>query len=172
MRTRYSSSLIPLSKLHFALNDATHWTSHYNGFNYEEFYEFIVDFFEEDQTPEGKAATNELFDWWNRYVSYSRAFLIADTPPDVCFHGLPLPEQPHLDQEGGRHSESYDDNAKHVHLAVAPSFGLHRVVPTRVLIFKSTPMILSFIKPYCVMCEPRNTRISCPRTAAEPLRDA
>ena len=34
--------------------------SHYSGFNYEEFYEFIVDFFEEDQTPEGKAAASEL----------------------------------------------------------------------------------------------------------------
>ena len=41
---------------------------HYNGFNYEEFYEFIVDFFEEDQTPEGKTAASKLFGWWNRYV--------------------------------------------------------------------------------------------------------
>ena len=63
-----------LYKLHFALNDATHWMSHYNGFNYEEFYEFIVDFFEEDQTPEGKAATDELFDWWNRYATISTLF--------------------------------------------------------------------------------------------------
>jgi hypothetical protein len=56
------------SKLHFALNDATHWACHYNGFNYEEFYEFIVDFFEEDQTQEGKAAAKELLHWWNRCV--------------------------------------------------------------------------------------------------------
>ena len=55
-------------KLHFALNDATYWMSHYNGFNYEEFYEFIIDFFEEDQTPEGKAATSKLFSWWNQCV--------------------------------------------------------------------------------------------------------
>jgi hypothetical protein len=61
------------SKLHFSLNDATHWTSNYDGFNYEEFYEFITDFLEEDQTPEGKAATNELFNWWNRYGSTSRS---------------------------------------------------------------------------------------------------
>jgi hypothetical protein len=45
--------------------------SHYNGFNYEEFYEFIIDSLEEDETPEGKAATNELFNWWNQYVSNS-----------------------------------------------------------------------------------------------------
>lgn len=56
------------TQLHFALNDATNWVTCYNGFNYEEFYEFIIDFFEEDQTPEGKAAANELLDWWNRRV--------------------------------------------------------------------------------------------------------
>ena len=64
--------LSPLSiyhtQLHFALNDATHWISQYNGFNYREFYEFIIDFLEDDQTTEARAATNELFDWWNRYV--------------------------------------------------------------------------------------------------------
>ena len=56
------------SKLHFSLCDATHWMSHYNGFNYEEFYEFVVDFFEADQTPEGKTASVELHAQWNRYV--------------------------------------------------------------------------------------------------------
>ena len=55
-------------KLHFSLTDATHWMSDYNGFNYEEFYEFIVDFLEADQTLEGKAATTELYNWWNRCV--------------------------------------------------------------------------------------------------------
>jgi hypothetical protein len=70
-----SNQLTPSPKLHFALNDATQWMIHYNGFNYEEFYEFIIDFFEDDQTPEGKAATNELFNWWNRYV------LIVDLSP-------------------------------------------------------------------------------------------
>jgi len=55
-------------KLHFALNDATYWNRDYNGFNYEEFYEFIIDFFEDDTSPEGKAMASELFHWWNRYV--------------------------------------------------------------------------------------------------------
>jgi hypothetical protein len=40
--------------------------SHYNGFDYREFHEFITDFFEEDRTPEGKAAANELLNWWNQ----------------------------------------------------------------------------------------------------------
>ena len=60
-----------LFKLHFALTDATHWVSHYNGFNYEEFYEFIIDFFEANQTAAAAAASKELFDWWNKYVSVS-----------------------------------------------------------------------------------------------------
>ena len=70
--------------------------SHYNGFNYEEFYEFIIDFLEEDQTPEGKAASNELLSWWNQYVSISNpVFSSPNTNPDVCFRGLPRPEKPH-----------------------------------------------------------------------------
>lgn len=73
-----------LPKLHFALNDATHWMVHYNGFNYEEFYEFIVDFFEDDQTPEGKAATAELLNWWNRYVIIPNASSLRFTPPQTC----------------------------------------------------------------------------------------
>jgi hypothetical protein len=43
--------------------------SDYNGFNCEEIYEFTIDFFEKDQTPGGKAAADELFNWWNQYVS-------------------------------------------------------------------------------------------------------
>lgn len=56
--------------------------THYNGFNYEEFHEFIIDFFESDQTPEGKVASKELYDWWNVYVPYSTLmmFAVANTP--------------------------------------------------------------------------------------------
>lgn len=72
-------------KLHFTLTNATHWISDYNGFNYKEFYEFIVDFFEADQTPEGKAASAELYDWWNKYV-YNLKYLVpvlALIPPQT-----------------------------------------------------------------------------------------
>jgi len=58
--------------------------SHYNGFNFEEFYEFIIDFFEEDQSPEGKAATNELFNWWNRFVPDSISAPSSLMPPQAC----------------------------------------------------------------------------------------
>ena len=98
--------------------------SHYNGFNYEEFYEFIVDFFEEDHTPEGKAAVNKLFDWWNRYVSdfrFAFAFHVADASVDVCFRGLPLLEPPHLDQQSGHRLQSYDDSVTHAHFTSTPS---------------------------------------------------
>ena len=106
----------PLSKLHFALNDATQWMSDYNGFNYEEFYEFVVDFFEEDQTPEGKAAASELLTWWNRYVAGSQPpFTVADTSPGACSRGPLLPERLPPHRQGGRRSPSYDDNAKHAH---------------------------------------------------------
>ena len=54
-------------QLHFNLTDATHWTAHYNGFSYEEFYEFIVDFFEADATPEAQEASAKLLEWWNKY---------------------------------------------------------------------------------------------------------
>ena len=57
---------------------------YYNGFNYEEFYEFVIDFFEGDQTPEGKAAASELFDWWNRYVLDSRPIFAITEASQTC----------------------------------------------------------------------------------------
>jgi len=125
------SSLCPTSwltshcKLHFALNDATHWNSHYNGFNYEEFYEFIIDFFEDDTSPEGKGAASELFDWWNRYVKIFHRLPMTKITSAVYFRGLPPQGQPPLDQQGGHRSRSYENSARHVS---APSFGLFKVV--------------------------------------------
>ena len=96
--------------------------SHYNGFNYEEFYEFIIDFFEDDQTPEGKAATSELFNWWNRYISGSRCtFLNANISVDMYSHSPPPPERPRLYRQGDHRSLSYDDNVKRGHPSKAPS---------------------------------------------------
>ena len=101
-------------KLHFALNDATAWMSHYNGFNYEEYYEFIVDFFEEDQTPDGKAATNELLKWWNKYVFVPGSVLsITNATSDVFFHSLLPPEPSPLDLSGDHHSRFCNGSAKH-----------------------------------------------------------
>ena len=55
--------------MHFNLTDATHWMSHYNGFSYNEFYEFIVNFFEADAMQEAQEASAKLLEWWNKYIS-------------------------------------------------------------------------------------------------------
>ena len=59
----------PFLQLHFNLTDATHWMSHYNGFSYEEFYKFVVNFFEADLMPEAQEASAGLLEWWNKCVS-------------------------------------------------------------------------------------------------------
>jgi hypothetical protein len=125
----HCSSQLTLFQLHFALNDATHWMSHYNGFNYEEFYKFIIKFFEDnDQTLEEKATASEVLNWWNRYVPGSRSVLaITDVSPGVFFHGLPPPEQPHLYHQSGCRLQSYNDNTECAHPTNTPSFDLHRV---------------------------------------------
>ena len=87
------SRLTLLFKLHFSLCDATHWVCHFNGFNYKEFYEFVVDFFEADQTLQGKVALRELCNWWNRYVSSLYFDCRSLTPPQksvpkvCCYSG-------------------------------------------------------------------------------------
>ena len=83
--------------------------SHYNGFDYEEFYEFIVDFFGADQTPEGKTASKELCDWWNRYVSDSISIItVIDASLEKSSQGLLLLRQPRC---GNRCSQSYDSES-------------------------------------------------------------
>ena len=62
------AQLIYPFQLHFSLTDATYWMSEYNGFNYEEFWEFIVDYFEADETPQGQEASTKLLEWWNECV--------------------------------------------------------------------------------------------------------
>ena len=52
----------PSLQLHSALTDATFWTGKYNEFNYEEFWEFIVDFFEANRSAKAQGASNKLLD--------------------------------------------------------------------------------------------------------------
>ena len=63
----------------------------YYGFNYEEFYKFIIDFFKVDQSLEEKATTTELYNWWNMYVSKSasNSGIDADTFPGRYSQSLP-----------------------------------------------------------------------------------
>lgn len=71
-----------IPQLHFNLTDATHWMNHYNGFSYEEFYEFIIDFFEADTTPEAQEASAKLLEWWNKYISN---FIVSPPTADMKY---------------------------------------------------------------------------------------
>jgi len=141
-----------LTKLHFSLCDATHWMSHYNGFNYEEFYEFIIDFFEADQTPEGKTASVELRSWWNRYVPETFHPVLTNTCQDEYSRGLRLPERHHLSRRGYHPLRSYKNNAEPVRPAWPRS------------IFSSSEYVY-LVDPNIIvrrlsdtMCEPRDFR--------------
>ncbi|KAG5635207.1 hypothetical protein H0H81_012057 [Sphagnurus paluster] len=54
--------------LHFLLSDAMAWKSMHNGFNYELFYNLIVDYFEDAEGDQAKECVKSLLAWWNRYV--------------------------------------------------------------------------------------------------------
>jgi hypothetical protein len=58
----------PLPKLIFSLGTAQEWTHEHNGFHYPTFYDFIVDFFEDVEDDTAQKHTDDLLDWWNRYV--------------------------------------------------------------------------------------------------------
>lgn len=77
------------TQLHFNLTDATHWMNHYNGFSYEEFYEFIIDFFEADATPVGQEAATKLLEWWNKYISNS---ILTPATTDTTYSQSSFPE--------------------------------------------------------------------------------
>lgn len=57
-----------LPKLHFNMTDAYHWKIEYNGFNYEAFYNFIVDYMEDvpDSDLLGQSAAKDVLSWWNK----------------------------------------------------------------------------------------------------------
>jgi len=77
--------------------------SYYNGFSYEEFYEFVIDFFEADATPEGQEASANLLEWWNKYVHsfISPLLLLTRSIPERCSRGL----QPHVQPNPRQHDE-------------------------------------------------------------------
>lgn len=111
------------SKLQFALSDAVYWTSHYKGLNHEEFHEFIIDFFEADQTPEGKTTSKQFYDWWTRYASDSIPIFAVDaSSSDKCSKSLLLLERPRPPQHGSHRSRFSESSAKPVHFASPLSF--------------------------------------------------
>ncbi|KAG6818922.1 hypothetical protein H0H93_000271 [Arthromyces matolae] len=57
----------------FSLTDAPQWKPVYNGFSYEHFYNFIIDFFEDVQGLEAKARVKALLVWWNKQIFPTQA---------------------------------------------------------------------------------------------------
>ncbi|KAJ3750344.1 hypothetical protein DFH05DRAFT_1563987 [Lentinula detonsa] len=51
--------------LHFALSDAPWWSATHNGYNYQDLWYFIVDFFEDPVDEDAERHAKELLKWWN-----------------------------------------------------------------------------------------------------------
>ena len=107
----------PLPQLHFSLTDATHWMSQYNGFNYEEFWEFIVDYFEADETAEAREASTNFSSGGtsmiliNLIIFPSPLFLISYSPEKSSRGPMPLALRLRC-QHCGHPSRLYDNNAR------------------------------------------------------------
>ena len=61
-------TLLPLPQFIFSLSTAQEWKCEHNSFHYPIFYNFIVNFFEDIEDDAGQKNTDELLDWWNRYI--------------------------------------------------------------------------------------------------------
>ena len=72
-------------QLHFALMDANYWMSQYTGFDYEEFYKFIVDYFKANTTPKVQEKLAGLLKWWNKYIPH--LIFISTTINEDCLPG-------------------------------------------------------------------------------------
>lgn len=59
------SMLICDCQLHFNLQTSGSWTSVYGGFDYQELYNYVVDFFEDTPGPAAKKRAQELLNWWS-----------------------------------------------------------------------------------------------------------
>ncbi|KAE9402407.1 hypothetical protein BT96DRAFT_918251 [Gymnopus androsaceus JB14] len=51
--------------LHLALSDAPWWSATHNGYNYQDLWYFIVDFFEDPVDEDAEEHAKELLKWWN-----------------------------------------------------------------------------------------------------------
>jgi hypothetical protein len=61
----YSSFNFHLSQLALNLTDVSQWVEVYNGFSFQGFYYFIVDYFEDTPDLASKARADDLLKWWN-----------------------------------------------------------------------------------------------------------
>lgn len=61
----YSPANFRLSQLALNLTDVSQWVEVYNGFSFQAFYYFIVDYFEDTPDLASKARADSLLKWWN-----------------------------------------------------------------------------------------------------------
>ncbi|KAJ3764616.1 hypothetical protein FB446DRAFT_799470 [Lentinula raphanica] len=54
--------------LHLALTDASRWVHSYDGYNYQDLWNFIVDFFEDPIDDEAAKQAKELLKWWTDHI--------------------------------------------------------------------------------------------------------
>lgn len=66
-------------QLHLGLSDASRWTTSHNGYNYQDLWNFIVDFFEDPVDEDEEKRAKELLKWWNEYVFPSLSLCCTDT---------------------------------------------------------------------------------------------
>ncbi|KAH7874316.1 uncharacterized protein C8R40DRAFT_1252416 [Lentinula edodes] len=60
----FLSLLTAILQLHIALTDSSHWTHSYDGYNYQDLWNFVVDFFEDPVDEEAEKQGKELLKWW------------------------------------------------------------------------------------------------------------
>ena len=73
----YNFVLIQLFQLHFALSDAPFWTEEHAGIDYQDLYNFIIDYLEVPEGQEAKAHVKKLLTWWNKQA-YIICVLISE----------------------------------------------------------------------------------------------
>ncbi|KAF9028414.1 hypothetical protein BDP27DRAFT_1247081 [Rhodocollybia butyracea] len=56
--------------LHFGLLDAPHWCCAHNSYNYQDLWNYVVNFFEDPVDEDAECYTEELLKWWNEYIVF------------------------------------------------------------------------------------------------------
>ena len=111
-------------QLHFALTDTNYWMHQYTGFDYEDFHEFIIDYFKANTTLQAQEVSTGLLKWWNKYISC--LIFISTTINEEYFpgksSGIWLCMQPHPLQGGKNRLPLCNGNARlTAHLTHPPS---------------------------------------------------
>ncbi|KAI6032694.1 hypothetical protein F5J12DRAFT_712857, partial [Pisolithus orientalis] len=65
-------------QVHFTLSSANTWHNVDSNFDYSQFYNMILDFFEDLPGPAAKKQVDELLAWWNQYASQIQVTLCSD----------------------------------------------------------------------------------------------